>query len=310
MRPDWRRWLPKPIGGALPLSPTQRRIYILPSRFGVIYGFALCVLLIGALNYNNNPAILLAMLLGAAALCSSVMTVRHLSRLSVTDFQAGDALAGQAQPCRLRLQLRPGQARGLVSLRHGHTRLIGSPDPQGIIDFDWLWPSERRGRRALGVIRLSTDYPLGLFGAWCDLAPEVSALVFPRPETPVQAWPEQNTPGNGDQRVRHDQDDWFQLREFQRGDSLRDIAWKVSARHDRWLVAESRAQSSVPSLRFHLAQVGQLEREHGISRLAAWVLAAEAEQRPYALDLGESGVGPGQGVEQRRRALGLLAELP
>ncbi len=306
----WRRWLPKPITGTLPLSPPQRRIYILPSRFGLIYGLALCVLLMGALNYNNNPAILLAMLLGAAALCSSVMTVRHLSRLSIVGFQADDVVAGQAQTCRLRLQLAAGQAPGLVWLKHSEVQLAGSPDAQGVIEFVWPWPSLRRGRRALGTIQLSADYPLGLFRAWCDLAPDVSAIVFPLPETPTPAWPEQLASGSGNTRRRHDQDDWFQLREFQRGDSLREIAWKVSARHDRWLVAESRAQTTAPSLRFQLDQVSQLEREHGISRLAAWVLAADAEQRPYALDLGAQATTSGYGSEHRRRALTLLAELP
>lgn len=306
----WRRWLPKPVAGALPLAPPHRRIYILPSRFGLIYGLALCVLLLGALNYNNNPAILLAMLLGAAALCSSVMTVRHLSRLRIVGFQADDVIAGEAQTCRLRLQLRDGQAPGLVWLKHGGLLMPGSPDAQGVIEFVWPWPSQRRGRRALGTIQLSADYPLGLFRAWCDLAPDVSAIVFPLPETPTPAWPEQHASGGGNAQRRHDQDDWFQLREFQRGDSLREIAWKVSARHDRWLVAESRAQVTASSLRFQLDQVNQLEREHGISRLTAWVLAADAQQRPYVLDLGDHATISSYGSEHRRRALTLLAELP
>ena len=58
-----RSWLtgPKSPSGPLPLALPSRRIYIVPSRFGVVYGAALFVLLLGSLNYNNNAAILLGL---------------------------------------------------------------------------------------------------------------------------------------------------------------------------------------------------------------------------------------------------------
>ena len=44
----------------------RRRIYVLPTRFGLAYSCVLVVMLLGALNYNNNPAMLLTCLIAAA----------------------------------------------------------------------------------------------------------------------------------------------------------------------------------------------------------------------------------------------------
>ena len=50
--------------------------------------------------------------------------------------------------------------------------------------------------------------------------------------------------------------------------------------------------------------------EARISRLAAWVLAAEAEQRRYQLRLPDESLGPGLGLAHRLDCLRALALLP
>ena len=47
----------------LPVAFDRRRIYVLPTAFGAFFALLLAVMLLGALNYNNNPALLLALLL-------------------------------------------------------------------------------------------------------------------------------------------------------------------------------------------------------------------------------------------------------
>ena len=40
----------------LPMTIDRRRVYVLPTRFGLFYGVMVGVMFLGALNYNNNPA--------------------------------------------------------------------------------------------------------------------------------------------------------------------------------------------------------------------------------------------------------------
>lgn len=57
---------------SLPVALDRRRIYVLPTRFGLFFAALVFTMLLGALNYNNNPALLLALLLGATALASLI----------------------------------------------------------------------------------------------------------------------------------------------------------------------------------------------------------------------------------------------
>nr|MBP7466348.1 DUF58 domain-containing protein [Pseudoxanthomonas sp.] len=40
----------------LPVRVDRRRIYVLPTRFGLFFTLLVLAMVLGALNYNNNPA--------------------------------------------------------------------------------------------------------------------------------------------------------------------------------------------------------------------------------------------------------------
>ena len=46
----------------LPITLNQRRVYIIPSGFGLFFALMMVVILAGALNYNNNGALLFGLL--------------------------------------------------------------------------------------------------------------------------------------------------------------------------------------------------------------------------------------------------------
>ena len=66
---------------SLPITLHRRRIYIVPSGFGLGFSLLLLVMLVGALNYNNNAALLLTCLLGAASAASMLVAFRNLDGL-------------------------------------------------------------------------------------------------------------------------------------------------------------------------------------------------------------------------------------
>jgi hypothetical protein len=79
---------------ALPLTLDRRRIYILPTRFGVLYAFALFAMLLASMNYNNSLGFGLTFLLGSLALVAMLHCHRNLSGLVVEGVTAGDSFEG------------------------------------------------------------------------------------------------------------------------------------------------------------------------------------------------------------------------
>jgi uncharacterized protein (DUF58 family) len=99
------------------------------------------------------------------------------------------------------------------------------------------------------------------------------------------------------------------LRGYRVGDARRAIAWKPSARRDTLLVREYE-QPLGADVVLDWRQLGHLEYEARISRLARWVDEAERDGRRYRLCLpGQPDLGPDRGSAHRlacQRALALL----
>lgn len=298
----------------LPVRFDRRRIYVLPTRFGLFFSSLLAAMLVGALNYNNNPAMLLALLLGGAALTSLFASHLQLSGLGVVSVGAEPVAAGRPLLVRVHARAEPGRTRrGL--------RLHCIDAPNNAASYAWLsldhgageavleLPTRRRGWLQPPRLRIATTRPLGLAVAWSYVWSAQPLLVYPAPEAQGPALPE----GAGNQaqtRMHPAGDDVHHLRSYRRGDPRRAIAWKASARRDELLVREyEQPQGADVDLDWDL--LGALPWESRIRRLARWVDEAERDGRRYRLCLpGQVVLGPDQGDAHRHACLRALALLP
>lgn len=175
---------------ALPQRLNRHRIYVLPTRFGLFVATLLSAMLLGALNYNNNPALLLALLLAAAAIASAIAAHLQLSGVQIDAISAEPVPAGQPLRLRVDLSLRDPRPRQGLHLQLGDSQAWTSLPAQGRGEVELDVPSERRGWRELSRIRLSTTQPLGLVRAWSWVWPEQPLLVYPLAEALAPALPE------------------------------------------------------------------------------------------------------------------------
>ena len=292
---------------ALPIVLDRHRIYVVPTRFGLLFSAVLLVMLLGALNYNNNPALLLTCLLGAASFQSVFQAFRTLHRLQLQVLRADACHAGDN--LRIHLHFRSG-ARPRHNLRIGvdgvETVFDLARDDTGSITIDL--PAPQRGWQRPGRLRLSSEYPFGLFHVWSWLNPDFAALIYPRLETNAPALPHVATAAE-QQITRRSGDELAALREYRSTDPLRSIAWKASAHHDTLLVKEFE-QHRGHDIVLDYAALRGLGGEARIARLARWVCMAETAQRHYALLLPGLRIGASLGAEHRHACLRALALLP
>src|SRR5690606_23214031 len=220
----------------LPVALDRRRIYLLPTAFGWFFAALLLAMGLGALNYNNNPALLLALLLAGAANASLMAAHLQLSGLQVYAVDAEPVPAGSDIEMRLHVRAPAGrERRGLQVSRGEHTAVLSLAEGSGQAVLSL--PTRRRGWLEPGRLRLSTTRPLGLAHAWSWAWPDAALLVYPAPEAHAPPLPE-GAGAASRARLHPAGDDVHHLRAYRRGDPVRAIAWKPSARRDALLVRE------------------------------------------------------------------------
>jgi uncharacterized protein (DUF58 family) len=288
----------------LPIELHRRRIYIVPTGFGVAFTLLLLVMMVGSLNYSNNAALLLTCMLGAATAISMLVAFRTLNGLRVRGLRAGHAIAGE--PIDIIFDVEATRLRQAVQLDlDGQTRAF---DVQGRADVTLGLPTELRGWLSVPRFRIWTTWPLGLFRAWSWMHANYAVIVWPRPEL---SGPAPALPAADHRRQRlHRGEDLAALRDYRSGDSMRHIAWKASARHESLLVKDYEQPEAQLEWQLDWRQLRGLSDEARIARLARWLGEAQAQGRQWSLWLPGEMIELGSGHAHYARCMSALALLP
>ncbi len=170
-----------------------------------------------------------------------------------------------------------------------------------------------RGWHALPAVVLETQFPFGLFRAWTVWRPALRVLAYPRPEQPAAPLPaSQPAPGAAAHSRNAQGNEIDGVRAWRRGDGLRQVVWKKVARSGQLVSRETTADASRElwldwQASRSAGPAGTLDTEGRLSRLVAWVIAAERQGLVYGLRLPGQQMAPDRGDAQRRAALQALA---
>ncbi|HEX7055459.1 MAG TPA: DUF58 domain-containing protein [Burkholderiales bacterium] len=287
----------------------HRRVYIVPTRLGWLFGATLLILLIGSINYALSLGFALTFLLGGMALAGMVHTARNLARMAVSVGRSEPVFAGEAAQFRLHLDGRGSYDRPAILARHlkSGSQLVVDVPAGGAAEVVLAVPAERRGWLPLGRVMLETRFPLGLFRAWSYVEPDARCLVYPRPERSPLPAPSAEAAAGGLRSPVPGNDDYAGLRTYQLSDSPRHVAWKAVARSDDMLTKQFSGEAAAELWLDWRLLPGHLGVEARLSRLAGWVLAADRAGTHYGLRLPGVEVGPGRGDRHRAACLQALA---
>lgn len=305
----------------------RRRVYILPTRAGVLFAAAVIVLLVGSINYGLQLGFLLTFVVASMAVVGMYHTHRNLARVLVRGDRVESVFAGDVASFELLVTNPTPEARHalhfnfVLPMRRRTRRVFGVPfgreqpnagtfadvPARGSCSVRLPLPTRRRGRLKCPRVRIETRFPFGLWQAWAYLRPALSAIVYPAPEEDAPPLP-LATGGSADGgTLATTGDDFGGVRPYQAGDTRRMIAWRLSARSDELSVKLFEAVGGGELTLDFAALPPYLNVEQKLSRLARWVLDADAAQRRYALVLPGGGVPLGSGAEHRERCLTALA---
>ena len=289
------------------LHTNSRKVFILPTRFGVLFGGALLLMLLVSVNYNNGLGHLFTFLLAGIAVVAMHYTQRNLVGIRLDAAPGRPVFAGDTARAVVTASDELRREHRAVWLRTDVQERIFDLERHGRARIELPFATPRRGLVPLPAVALVTIYPMGLFCAWTrPVRSESRLLVYPRPAAPG---PRPDTGGGedtGDAAGRRPgQGDFDALRDHQRGDPLSRVHWRASARgaglKTKVFDGEGRSEHV---LRWRDASG---DTEARLSTLCRWVLDADAAGLAYALELPGSVSGLGTGNRHRDLCLERLA---
>lgn len=304
----FRRHAPEP--GVIVL--TQRRVYVLPTRQGIIFAIALLLMLTGSINYNLSLGYVLTFLLAGMGVVSILHTFRNLAQLAISAGRVDAVFAGDTARFHILLENSGRHDRYSLALfcrgtDAEHAAMVDIPAGL-IVEAQVPLHAERRGWLQLERITIETRYPLGLTRAWSYVQPDVRTLAWPTPDDAPLPLPTARPDAGDALSTGAGSDDFFGLRNYTPSDSPRHVAWKASARGEEPLtkVFTGRAASEM-WFDYEDNNLAVLDREARLSRLTRWVMLATRDGIRYGLKLPGVEVPLGEGESQREQCLRELA---
>ncbi|MHB8622440.1 MAG: DUF58 domain-containing protein [Sulfuricaulis sp.] len=286
----------------------RRQLYMLPTRYGLLFAVLLVVQLLAAINYGNGLAYALTFLLGSLAVISMLYTHGNLLRLRISARTSAAVFSGARARFRMQLINDGPTPRFGVTLVHNKMEITRVDIPaHGSAALEIAVPSGQRGYLAFPVVVLTTRFPLGLLYSWSRrIALEQPCLVYPRPAEPIPRPAQETQSSESTPGITASGDDYTGTREFRPGDSPHHVDWKAVARGEGWHVKQFGGgyQASVwldwDSLAGH-------DTESRLSRLTRWVLEAERNGVSYGLRLPDKSLAPASGDRHQHECLRALA---
>lgn len=306
-----RAWAVRRHGkDALPVTIDRRRIYILPTRFGLMLAALIIAMLIAGLNYNSNLGLAFAFLMTSLALVAMHHCHRNLLGLGIDVNVEADAFAGEDAVFEFTLRNPSAVDRRDIEIRLAAdaeaVKSVGANSDERVTVSAAV---ARRGVRRFSQFELRTRYPFGWFRAWTYVQGSLSAFVAPQPRgdrRPAAAALEGGVPRSEAQG----DEDFAGLRSYTPGVPLKHMAWKVLARGGDAAVRGYTGLAAQPEWLEWSALEG-FDTEARLSQLCRWVLANEAGfPRPYGLRIPGVEISPGRSAAHRARCLRALAQYP
>lgn len=308
LRGRFQEWVRRRIPASREVVLGHRNIFIIPTRQGLGFCLILVLMFVGAVNYQASLAFAVVFLLGGLFLLSIFHTYRNLSGLRLAGTAPDAVFAGEMAPVTLVLERRGKRTYEALRLHFPDSpQQVGVDLVASVEERPQLHvPARRRGPFSPGRLTVETTFPFGLCRAWSPIDLAIGGLVWPRPEPCDLQWLLDRVHPSGNRTPVGGNDDFYGLREYQRGDSLKHVAWKNYARGQGLFTKQFSSQVD-DKLWLDWDMFPGLGIEARLSRLCWCVLQLSGGLSAYGLRLPGLEIAPGRGDAHYRRVMEALA---
>ena len=286
---------------------TNNRVYILPTKIGVLFGLLLIILLLGSVNYGKSLGFVLVFLLAGVGNVAMFATWRNLAGLRLRAGGCSPVFSGEEAIFAVQLEnLDPATRYSIAISQHGIEYEVVDVPPASVGQIHLRKKAGQRGLISAGCFRLYTEFPTGLFVAWTWIELTMQCVVYPRPVKNA-SMPAGGTIVDGESDLHGDGvEEYTGLRKYQTGDSWRRVSWKATARSDELHTKEfAGGQPEMQWIEWKaIAASGTEDRLSIMTRL---VIDAEAGHRYYGLRIPNIEIQPNHGNRHYQQCLKTLA---
>ena len=303
----WQSWINRRIPPAKHVTLNQKRIFIFPSRMGFFFLLTLLIMLVAAINYQNNMSFALTFLLANLFVIAVLHTFANLAGLTIHAVRASPVFAGQHSEFEVLFSRTNNRQYYALHLKWqgGKGATVNLVDTDEVHVKLYLETSER-GWHNPGRLLIESVYPLGLLRTWTWVDLDVHALVYPRALASGPLPGVATDKPDGSAVPIPGTDDFYGLRDYQRGDSLRHVFWKSVAKGQPLQTKQYTAYAD-RSVWLDWTLFEGLPPEQRLSHLCYWVLEFDRSNEEYGLRMPGVVVEPGCGDNHRLLVLRHLA---
>lgn len=291
----------------------ENRIYIIPSARGFLFFSVIIIMILAGATYNNNLIFLLSFFLFSAFVTSMVQTHYILKGVQIEFVGSEDGFEGDRVA--LHFQIRQSHLRhrrGLLIRSLSRRFSTKSNAIENLTPMEQSRPARievaawKRGVHAVPEMVLETYFPMGLFRAWKVFRPAGEMYVYPRAFGRLKLPNASYDFGQQDFGLRSSPEgDFGELKNYQEGESYRQIAWKHYARTRKLFTKVHWGQENkhyqIPW------SPNSKDLEAYLMQMSQWVVTALEEEASFELETPDLKVESGRGLEHSKMCLRALA---
>lgn len=288
---------------------TRKRVFLLPTKLCFLIAIAALCIWIGALNYTVSLAYALAFWLISLLIVSAILTWRQLLELRLSIGSITSVYAGETVLIPININFTGKLHRRFqIAFEHQNKEIVDTVNSiqKKTIICPISFSTQKRGRISVPVVHIFTDTPFGLFLAFSYAKFNTSFIVYPKALEDINHSSRNIEPANGELHLTKGEDNFSHLSEYQPGEPIHTIAWKVLAKQGHLVSKRFTGEQTgvIQILSFDDYPSG-IDLETKLSYLTWRILQAEHQQQPYVLQLPNQRIEPQW--QQKEIALTALA---